>query len=101
MVFAAARFFSLQLASSVELLNSRVTHSKPEKPSKAALLNRTSAQRIPSRPGALCSNEGRIHLRRPSCQLSFFACDKAADHTFRLADKNEAAGAADASRVQV
>ena len=25
---------------------------KPEKPSKAALLNRTSAQRIPSRPGA-------------------------------------------------
>jgi hypothetical protein len=33
-------------------------------------LNRTSAQRIPSRPGALCSNKGRIHLRRPSC-LSF------------------------------
>jgi hypothetical protein len=52
------------------------------KPPKAALLNRTSAQRIPSRPGASRSNEGRIHLRRPTCQLSFFACDKAADiHT--------------------
>src|SRR5713226_2472633 len=44
---------------------------KPEKLSKAALLNRTSAQRIPSRPGALCSNEGRIHLRRPSCHFHF------------------------------
>jgi hypothetical protein len=33
---------------------------------------------------ALCSNEGRIHLRRPILSLSFFACDKAADHTFRL-----------------
>ena len=28
---------------------------------------------------------------------SFFACDKAADHTFRFARQNEAAGAADAA----
>jgi hypothetical protein len=32
------------------------------------------------------SNKGRIHLRRPTLSLSLFACDKAADHTFRMAD---------------
>ena len=29
--------------------------------------------------------KGWIQLRRPSLSLSFFACDKAADHTYRLA----------------
>jgi hypothetical protein len=29
--------------------------------------------------------------------FSFFACDKAADHTFWIARENEAAGAADAT----
>ena len=32
------------------------------------------------------SNQGRIHLRRPTLSLSFFACNSAADHTFRMAD---------------
>jgi transposase len=31
------------------------------------------------------SNEGRIHLRRPTCHFHFFACNRAADHTFRIA----------------
>src|SRR5260370_22063171 len=44
---------------------------KQEKPFKAASLSRTRTQRIPSRPGALCSNEGRIHLRRPTCHPHF------------------------------
>ena len=43
----------------------------PEKSSKTALLNRKRAQRIPSWPGALCSNKGRIHLRRPTCHFHF------------------------------
>src|ERR1700704_6774554 len=51
-------------------------NGRQEKPSKAALLNRTSAQRIPSRPGALCSNKGRIHLRRPSCHFHFSLATK-------------------------
>src|SRR6267143_6519587 len=63
------------------------------------------AQRIPSWPGVIHSNKGRIHLRRPTCGvLKFrlrrgggpyislaarrrtihFACGEAADHTFRL-----------------
>jgi hypothetical protein len=71
----------------------------PKKHSNAALLTRTSAQRIPSRPGALCSNEGRIHLRRPSCHFHFLACDKAADHTYRFARQNEAAPGAGRCRV--
>src|SRR6266436_5997002 len=65
------------------------------------------AQRIPSWPGVIHSNKGRIHLRRPTCGvLKFrlrrgggpyislaarrrtihFACGEAADHTFRLSD---------------
>ena len=47
-----------------------------EKSSKTALLNRTRTQRIPSRLGALCSNEGRIHLRRPSCHFRFSLATK-------------------------
>ncbi len=31
----------------------------------------------------------RIHLRRPTCHLRFFACDNAADHTFQLARKQK------------
>src|ERR1019366_9442615 len=33
-------------------------------------------------PESLPSNEGRIHLRRPTLSLSFFACNSAADHTW-------------------
>ncbi len=54
-------------------------------PSKAALLKRTRAQRIPFRPGVRYSNKGRIHSRRPILSSSFFACKTAADHTFRIA----------------
>src|SRR6266851_619922 len=32
-------------------------------------------------PESFPSNEGRIHLRRPTLSLSFFACNSAADHT--------------------
>src|ERR1039457_1822193 len=53
-------------------------------PSKAALLKRTRAQRIPFRPGVRYSNQGRIHSRRPILSSSLFACKTAADHTFRL-----------------
>src|SRR6516164_1259453 len=53
--------------------------------SKAAILNRTRAQRIPFRPGDRYSNKGRIHSRRPILSSSFFACKTAADHTFRFA----------------
>src|ERR1022692_884965 len=53
-------------------------------PSKAALLKRTRAQRIPFRPGDRYSNKGRIHSRRPILSFSFFACKTAADHTFRV-----------------
>ena len=53
-------------------------------PPKAALLNRTRAQRIPFRPGDRYSNKGRIHSRRPILSSSFFACKTAADHTFRF-----------------
>src|SRR6266446_4831719 len=42
------------------------------------------AQRIPSWPGVIHSNKGRIHLRRPTCDIPHFACGEAADHTFRL-----------------
>src|SRR5260370_38069061 len=49
---------------------------KQEKPFKAASLSRTRTQRIPSRPGALCSNEGRIHLRRPTCHPHFSLATK-------------------------
>src|SRR6266851_2688263 len=63
------------------------------------------AQRIPSWPGVIHSNKGRIHLRRPTCgvfkfrlrrgggpyislaarrRTIHFACGEAADHTFRL-----------------
>src|SRR5271165_4979168 len=41
-------------------------------PSKAALLKRTRAQRIPFRPGVRYSNKGRIHSRRPILSSSFF-----------------------------
>ena len=54
-------------------------------PSKAALLKRTRAQRIPFRPGVRYSNKGRIHSRRPILSSSLFACKTAADHTFRIA----------------
>ena len=53
-------------------------------PSKAALLKRTRAQRIPFRPGVRYSNKGRIHSRRPILSSSFFACKTAADHTFHV-----------------
>ena len=53
-------------------------------PSKAALLKRTRAQRIPFRPGVRYSNKGRIHSRRPILSSSLFACKTAADHTFRV-----------------
>ncbi len=53
-------------------------------PSKAALLKRTRAQRIPFRPGVCYSNKGRIHSRRPILSSSFPACKTAADHTFRF-----------------
>ena len=39
------------------------------------------------RARSLCSNKGRIHLRRPTFSTSFFACHTAADHTFRFAGK--------------
>src|ERR1035441_4985623 len=51
-------------------------------PSKAALLKRTRAQRIPFRPGDRYSNKGRIHSRRPILSSSLFACKTAADHKF-------------------
>jgi hypothetical protein len=31
----------------------------------------TRAQRIPSWPGVIHSNKGRIHLRRPTCDITF------------------------------
>jgi len=34
-------------------------------------------------PESFHSNEGRIHERRPTLSLSFFACDSAADHTWK------------------
>src|ERR1019366_1776614 len=34
-------------------------------------------------PESFHSNEGRIHLRRPTLSLSFFACNTAADHTWK------------------
>jgi hypothetical protein len=34
-------------------------------------------------PESCHSNEGRIHLRRPTLSLSFFACNSAADHTWK------------------
>ena len=61
--------------------------SKPatrKMPTKAALLKRTRAQRIPFRPGDRYSNKGRIHSRRPILSSSLFACKTAADHTFRV-----------------
>src|SRR5271166_6540961 len=42
-----------------------------EKPTKAALLSRTRAQRIPFRPGDSYSNKGRIHSRRPTRHSHF------------------------------
>src|ERR1022692_2759050 len=60
-------------------------------PSKAALLKRTRAQRIPFRPGVRYSNKGRIHSRRPILSSAFFACKTAADHTFRV-DGNSGLG---------
>src|SRR3974390_997129 len=64
----------------------RPRNLQPDNASKAALLKRTRAQRIPFRPGDRYSNKGRIHSRRPTLASSFFACKTAADHTFRLAD---------------
>jgi hypothetical protein len=55
-------------------------------PSKAALLERTRAQRIPFRPGVRYSDKGRIHSRRPILSSSLFACKTAADHTCRGRD---------------
>jgi hypothetical protein len=34
-------------------------------------------------PESFHSNQGRIHERRPTLSLSFFACDSAADHTWK------------------
>jgi IS30 family transposase len=42
-----------------------------KQPTKAALLKRTRAQRIPFRPGDRYSNKGRIHSRRPTCHSHF------------------------------
>ena len=39
----------------------------------------------PSRPGVVDSTKGRIHWRRPTAFL-LFACNSAADHTFRKSD---------------
>jgi hypothetical protein len=39
-----------------------------------------------SGPEGSPSNQGRIHSRRPNLPSSFFTCNKAADHTFRIAD---------------
>jgi len=64
----------------------RPRNLQPDNASKAALLKRTRAQRIPFRPGDRYSNKGRIHSRRPILASSFFACKTAADHTFRFAD---------------
>jgi len=34
-------------------------------------------------PEFVHSNQGRIHERRPTMSLSFFACNSAADHTWK------------------
>src|SRR5438105_14483512 len=47
-----------------------------KKSSKTALLDRKRAQRFPSWPGALCSNKGRIHSRRPTCHPHFSLATK-------------------------
>ena len=42
------------------------------------------AQRIPSWPGALAPTKAEYICADQPPPLSFFACDKAADHTFRV-----------------
>jgi hypothetical protein len=62
-----------------------------EEPFEAVQLVRTRAQRIPSRSRASAqSKTGYICADQPSPSL--FACDTAADHTFRIADHTASVG---------
>src|SRR3954453_4313105 len=67
----------------------RSVNPNPETAPKAAHLNGNRAQRIPFWPGGFSSDKSRIHSRRPNLPFSFFTCNKAADHTFRVADDPE------------
>ncbi len=58
-------------------------------PTKAAKLKRTRAQRIPFRPGDRYSNRGPDTFAQTNSVTFIFACNTAADHTFRVADNLE------------
>src|SRR6266849_2692020 len=49
---------------------------------KTANLNRTRAQRIPSRPRGLLLPKRPYTFAQTITSSSFFACDRAADHTY-------------------
>jgi len=51
---------------------------------KTDKLNRTRAKRIPSRPGVVQYPNKAVYIRADlTCYSHFFACDEAADHTYR------------------
>src|SRR5271155_5420846 len=56
------------VASQLQLPSSR---SNGQQPIETSQLERNRAQRIPSWPGEILSVKGRIHLRRPTRQLTF------------------------------
>jgi hypothetical protein len=59
---------------------------------------REEGGRNPSWPGVADSTKGRIHWRRPNCRSQFFACNSAADHTFRYCGLTDSRSAGPWSR---
>ena len=71
-----------------EMHNGRSRRSrnlKTEYASKGRVLNRTRAQRIPSRPGVNTPKKAEYISADHTPPFSFFACKTAADHTRRVA----------------